>query len=386
MTHNWLPASLIPVVVALAAPVKAETSAELYQNQAYTYGRFEARVRFAPGDGIISSFFLWKPGSEMDGIFWNELDFEKLGADCHLQTNPLYGAPVADHSEVVETTQDLCGAFHTYAFEWTPTYIAYLIDGVEVRRDIGEVATAFANNATEGMQIHFNVWPGDASFGGNFDPASLPVQQHINWVQYSSFDNDVFTLVWRENFVDEALPSGWSVGNWPSPKNLSTHAPANVGFVGDLAVLSLTADDAVGVFGEAPVDNETSIPSADGASDTSRVGAGLDDGQSADSNPTTGTTGDVGDNDSANSSTSDSPAPGMLDGEQVGGNSIPDMQQAAAMDLSNGMNSPRSDSGCALSALPQSSHPAGGLSLIGFGLLFLRRNRRSCKRVTLRSQ
>jgi endo-1,3-1,4-beta-glycanase ExoK len=261
--HKLLPALVVATTVGLAAPASAVSSAELYTNQAYRYGRFEARIRFAAGDGVISSFFLWKSGSDLDGTFWNELDFEKLGADCHLQTNPLYGVPVADHSRREELSADLCGEYHTYGFEWTPSYIAYLVDGVEVRRDTDEAAAAFEDNAPLGMQIHFNIWPGDATFGGNFDPAILPVDQAISWVQYSSFADGNFTLAWREDFAGGVLPSGWAVGNWPSPKNLSTHTASNVTFVDDFAVLSLTADNATGFTGQPAADPEASEPSSD---------------------------------------------------------------------------------------------------------------------------
>src|SRR6478672_5588169 len=64
----------------------AVQGAELYRTQAYFYGRFEARVRQAPGEGVVSSFFLWKDGSSST-TSWNELDFEKINATCHLQTN-----------------------------------------------------------------------------------------------------------------------------------------------------------------------------------------------------------------------------------------------------------------------------------------------------------
>ncbi|MEO8180094.1 MAG: family 16 glycosylhydrolase [Deltaproteobacteria bacterium] len=253
MKYRCLPLSLAAVSLTVAVEAGAVASAELVQNQTYTYGRFEARIRFAAGDGVISSFFMWKPGSEMAGTFWNELDFEKLG-DCRLQTNPLYGLPVVDHHVFATLEADLCSEYHTYTFEWTPTYIAYLVDGVEIRRDGDETAAAFAQNAASGMQIHFNVWPGDASFGGNFDPAILPVQQYISWVQYSSFAGGAFTFQWREEFDGPTLPSGWSVGSWASPKNLSTHQSANVVLSGGLAVLALTADGATGFSGAPPPD------------------------------------------------------------------------------------------------------------------------------------
>jgi hypothetical protein len=264
----------LAIAASYAAPARAVSSAELYQNETHTYGRFEARIRFAAGDGVVSSFFLWKPGSEVAGTFWNELDFEKLGADCRMQTNPLYGLPVTDHGQVASLASDLCGEYHTYAFDWTPTYIAWLIDGVEIRREVGEAATAFEQNAAAGMQIHFNVWPGDATFGGNFDPTILPVEQYISWVQYSAFENGTFVFDSREEFGAGTLPSGWALGNWASPKNYSTHAPTNVTFTSGVAVLSLSADALTGFTGEPPADGAIEPGPSDGAGGSPAGGTG----------------------------------------------------------------------------------------------------------------
>ncbi|MBN2193721.1 MAG: family 16 glycosylhydrolase [Polyangiaceae bacterium] len=252
LTRPTLPAVLL-AVTTLSGVAWADASAELYHNQAYVYGRFEARIRYAAGDGVVSSFFLWKEGSELEGAFWNELDFEKIGADCQVQTNALYGNPESVHKGMYSGS-DLCTAYHDYRFDWTPTYIAWAVDGQEIRRDTGETATAFAQNAANGMRIHFNVWPGDASFGGNYNPSILPVYQYISWVQYSSYDNGSFNLEWREDFAGGNLPSGWAAGDWSSPKGRSTHNPNNVGFVDGIAVLSLTTDGATGTPSTVPPD------------------------------------------------------------------------------------------------------------------------------------
>ena len=227
-------------------------SAELYKSTPYGYGRFEARLRFAPGDGIVSSFFLWKDGSEQAGAFWNELDFEKVGATCAIQSNPIYGNPSANHVQKHTLTADLCGTYHTYAYEWTPDYIAWLVDGAEIRHETGAIPQAYAQNASAGMQFHFNVWPGDASFGGNFNPSILPVHEYIDWVQYSAYNAGTFTLSWREDFAGATLPEGWLAGDWASPKNVSTHSPQNVNFLQGFAVLSITADNALGPAGAMP--------------------------------------------------------------------------------------------------------------------------------------
>jgi endo-1,3-1,4-beta-glycanase ExoK len=242
------------VVAAFVIPRTAEAvaSAELYRTQAHVYGRFEARIRYAAADGVISSFFLWKEGSEAANAYWNELDYEKLGADCHMQTNAIFGNPEVQHSQTNAMPGDICVQYHDYRFEWTPSYIAWAVDGQEVRRDTGETATAFSQNAAGGMTLHFNIWPGNASFGGNFDPAILPVRQYISWAQYSSYSNGSFQLAWREEFDGGGVPSGWATGNWASPYSLSTHNPANVSFVNGIAILSLTADNATGFAGTPP--------------------------------------------------------------------------------------------------------------------------------------
>jgi hypothetical protein len=234
----------VAVVPRTALAVK---SGELYTSAAHPYGRFEASIKFPAGDGVVGAFFLWKDGSEVSGTFWNELDFEKIGADCQLASNAYYGNPAAVHSQKHTPSTLLCGSYHTYAYEWTPDYIAWFVDGMQIRRDTGATATAYAQNAAAGMQIRFNIWPGDASFGGNFNPSILPVYQEIDWVQYSSYANGTFTVVWRDDFNSTSLDPRWLLGTWDSPKGLSTHDVLNVGVGDSHAVIALTSDEGVGV-------------------------------------------------------------------------------------------------------------------------------------------
>ena len=237
----FLAASIVP---RSALAVK---SGELYTTAPHQFGRFEASIKFPQGDGVVGAYFLWKAGSEVAGTFWNELDFEKIGADCQLESNAFYGNPAAVHAQRHTPATLLCGSYHTFAFEWTPEYLAWFVDGVELRRDTGAAATAFAENAAAGMQYRFNLWPGDATFGGNFDPSILPVYEEIDWVQYSSYANGAFTLQWRDDFETPVLDPRWAVGTWDSPKGLSQHDPRNVGIVDGHAIIALTSDEAVGM-------------------------------------------------------------------------------------------------------------------------------------------
>jgi hypothetical protein len=273
----------VGVVPRSALAVK---SGELYTSASHPYGRYEASIKFPQGDGVVGAYFLWKAGSEVAGTFWNELDFEKIGADCQLESNAFYGDPATVHAQRHTPAMLLCGTYHTYAFEWTPTYLAWFVDGVELRRDTGEAAAAYADNVPAGMQLRFNLWPGDASFGGNFDPAILPVYEEIDWVQYSSFANGTFTLEWRDDFDAAALDPRWLVGTWDSPKGLSQHDVRNVGVVNGHAIIALTSDETAGMgvppqpggaggtSGSGGVGGSTGVAGAGGAGGSSTGGAG----------------------------------------------------------------------------------------------------------------
>lgn len=243
----------------------AQSSAELYRTDGYRYGKFEAGIKMAGGKGVISSFFLWKDKSELQDVYWNEIDIEKFGENCNqFLSNLLYGMPQANHSSVIETEDDLCADFHTYTIEWTPERITWFVDGVQMRESTPEDAVEFEENAEEGMQFRFNVWVGNSDFGGVLDTVVLPVHEFIDWVQYSEYtpgegdENTDFTLSWREEF-DSAPTGSWQKGNWGSPYNLSIHHPQNVTYQDGMAILSLTREGEEGYVAEAS-DTESDMP------------------------------------------------------------------------------------------------------------------------------
>jgi endo-1,3-1,4-beta-glycanase ExoK len=271
------------LVPRIAAAVQG---AELYHTKTYRYGRFEARVRYAPGEGVVSSFFLWKDRPGNTGP-WNELDFEKINSDCRMQTNIWTGT--GTQSAVITTpSPNICNDYHTYTIEWTPDYIAWFIDGTQLRRVTGAPVTEYTQNATPGMAIHFNIWQGDSSFGGTLNTSTLPVYQYISWVQYSSYANGAFQMQWREEFTGSTMPTDWLEGNWLAPLNHSMHNIANANYVNGIAVLALTNDNATGYTGTPPAD-----PGSGGTSGTGGTG-GSSAGGTTGSAGRGGTTGSAG--------------------------------------------------------------------------------------------
>ena len=170
------------------------------------------------------------------------------------QTN-IWTGTGTQSSEIDTPAFNVCDGYHTYAFEWTPDYIAWFIDGTQIRKVTGASVAEYTQNASAGMAMHFNVWVGNSSFGGTLDPSILPVNEYLSWAQYSSYANGAFQLQWREDFDGATIPSDWAAGTWASPYNLSTHNPANVNLVNGIAVLSMTADGATGYSGTPPADS-----------------------------------------------------------------------------------------------------------------------------------
>src|SRR5579884_273861 len=111
----WLSKRNLTLLALLAAALvpksaSAVQSAELYRTQPFFYGRFEARIRFAPGEGVVSSFFLWKDGSSST-TSWNELDFEKINSTCKLQTK-IWQGKGTQRTEIDTPSLDICGDYH----------------------------------------------------------------------------------------------------------------------------------------------------------------------------------------------------------------------------------------------------------------------------------
>ncbi len=111
--------------------------AEYRTIEAYTYGRFEINYKSMPIEGLLASFFTYR---EIEGVGdWNEIDLEILGRyDNEIQFNTITPGQVNQvrhHSVDFNPHTD----YHTYAFEWTPEYVAWFIDGIEVYRQTGPI-------------------------------------------------------------------------------------------------------------------------------------------------------------------------------------------------------------------------------------------------------
>ena len=223
----------VPTLTALD-PAKSYTfyGAELTGLDLFKYGRFEARMKMASISGSVSSMFLNYDNSWMKEYEpWNEIDIEILGKDpSKWQSNIITreGEPSIKKntsSEVIHPFAfDATKEFHLYAIIWTPEYVAWEIDSVEVRRDTLGMSRGTHADAdqvkflTEKESLRFNLWASKTpSWTGKFTGIGLPIEQQIDYVRVYTYDEATkgFTLKWQDDFDGEDIdPQRWTVGDW----------------------------------------------------------------------------------------------------------------------------------------------------------------------------
>ena len=222
--------------------------AELSGVDQFKYGRYEACMKMVSIPGSVSSMFLyyddsWKNGDEP----WNEIDIEVLGKGGTMwQSNIITreGDPSIKKNTSSESKPlhefgfDATEEFHLYAMTWTPEYVSWEIDGVEIRRDTLGITRGTHADAdqvaflTKDQTLRFNLWASkSAAWVGAFtgdELAEAPKAQWIDYVRVYSYDTATksFTESWVDDFEGSSLSAHWSTGNWEMEKvNL---APENV--------------------------------------------------------------------------------------------------------------------------------------------------------------
>ena len=206
--------------------------AEYRTKLSYTYGRFEVRMKSAYREGMLSSFFTYYDGGGGIGN-WNEIDIEIMGRyfdnvqfntitpnqTNHVAHKPLLFSPHLD--------------YHTYAFEWTPDYVAWFIDGIEVLKQTG----AHIQTLTLPQKIMMNIWnPAFENWAGSFIPDALPAFAYYDWVSYYAYTpgsgtygtGNNFSHDWTDNF------DSWDTTRWD--KATHTFNGNNCDFIQENAV------------------------------------------------------------------------------------------------------------------------------------------------------
>lgn len=244
---------------AVFSQTKPYRGAEYRTKESYTYGRFEVRMKSAAGSGILTTLFTYHDSSPFSVANWNEIDIEIMGRYSNeVQYNTITPNRI-DHvrRQVVKFNPHL--SFHVHAFEWTPDYVAWFVDGYEVYRQ----TEAHIATLTRPQKIMMNMWqPNSVAWAGAFDPNTLPFYGFYDWVKYYAYtpgEGDNFTWQWTDDF-DNWDQSRWDKATHTFDGNNAQFIHDNIVFRNGYMILCLTTPEATGYRGSTIIDLDINPP------------------------------------------------------------------------------------------------------------------------------
>jgi GR25 family glycosyltransferase involved in LPS biosynthesis len=144
--------------------------------RSFRHGRFEAEIRAAPGSGLVTGFFLHRDTPRQ------EIDIEFAGADPRRMMANVYFNPGDDTTAMgfgyrgspcrIDLAFDATADFHSYAIDWRPDHVAWLVDGRVVHERFSWDPTPIPHLS---MRVHANLWaPRSEELAGCIDERALP--------------------------------------------------------------------------------------------------------------------------------------------------------------------------------------------------------------------
>jgi beta-glucanase (GH16 family) len=170
-------------VTQVASGNKQYSAAEVYSSKDFTFGRFEGRIRFCAGSGLVSSLFTYRDDVE---VSWQEIDVEHLGnLPNSIQYNLISGtfASRQYQPKVVTFPYSPTAEFHDYTIEWLPDGITFYVDGVQSHHDVQATLQ-------DSAKLRMNAWPTNnqiTSFAGPLDTNAIPCEAEYEWVQVFAY-------------------------------------------------------------------------------------------------------------------------------------------------------------------------------------------------------
>lgn len=254
---KWFVITIFLLIQPAILSAKAYKGGELRTRESYVYGRFEVRMKSAAGSGLLSSFFTFHDNNPDPINNWNEIDIEILGRYTNdIQFNTITPGRV---NHVFHHTSDFNphDGFHVYAIEWTPAFVKWFVDSVEVYRQTG----VYISQLYRQQKIMMNIWPPDyPDWAGEWDDSVLPVYAYYDWVKCYSYQpgsgnygsDNFFLHEWTDDF-DQWDQARWQKATHTFEGNNSDFIHENVVFLSGYMILCLTTASNTGYHGE-PLD------------------------------------------------------------------------------------------------------------------------------------
>jgi hypothetical protein len=237
-------------ISAGSSEAKVYKGAEYRTKDSFLYGRFEASIKSTNREGVLASLFTYYDGPDVPQS-WNEIDIEILGRyNNDVQYNTITPGQV-NHVKHQFAGFNPHLDFHTYAFEWTPSYVAWFIDGTEVYRQTGD----HIKTLNKAQKLMMNIWnPGYPEWVGEWTSQALPAFAYYDWAAYYSYTpgsgsygtNNNFTPQWRDEF-DSWDQTRWDKASHTWDGNQCDFIYDNAVFSNGKLVLCLTNQTNIGL-------------------------------------------------------------------------------------------------------------------------------------------
>lgn len=149
----------------------------------FDYGYFEAKLKMPKGKGMWPAWWMlkdgWPPEIDMLEILCSKPNMLHVNFHYGPAWNEHYS-----HEQVLDVGFDASDDFHVYGFEWTPEYMRYFVDGVQVGHDFTNKS---AIKEATGMYMILNLAI-DGWDGAPDETTQWPALYQCDWVRVWQLD------------------------------------------------------------------------------------------------------------------------------------------------------------------------------------------------------
>lgn len=154
----------------------------------FKYGRLEARIKGAPGNGTWGAF--WTLGANIDTKLWpwcGEIDVTELVGRMPTSVLGYSHGPVsygAGRGNTKELGADWSSGYHTYAVDWLPDQISWYVDG-ELYGVVDKTDRDWAFDNRHYVILNLAM---GGNLGGEIDPDLASSTMQVDYVRFSTIN------------------------------------------------------------------------------------------------------------------------------------------------------------------------------------------------------
>jgi endo-1,3-1,4-beta-glycanase ExoK len=161
---------------------------EIQSKALYGYGTYEARMRPAAGEGIVTGFFTYVGPPIKKDAPHDEIDFEFLGkAKDNVDLNFYVKGDKDNYGRTVSLGFDATAAMNDYAFEWLPDSVRWFVNGRLIYEKSGKPGESLPRHPGK---IFLSLWAGAGGedtiwWLGKFTYPGKPMVANVEYVAFT---------------------------------------------------------------------------------------------------------------------------------------------------------------------------------------------------------